>query len=64
MKPQTKDVHVYFPVQVLSDLKKLAKENRRSASAEIVMAVENKVREWKSRGDSATNGTRKEKSGR
>lgn len=50
MKPQTKDVHIYFPVQVLNNLKKLAKENRRSVSAEVVLAVENKVREWKSQG--------------
>ena len=51
MKPRIKDVHIYFPVQVLNDLKKLAKENRRSASAEIVLAVENKVREWKTQGN-------------
>lgn len=57
MKPQTKDVHIYFPVPVLAALKKLAKENRRSVSAEIVLAVENKVREWQSQGQA--NGTRR-----
>lgn len=51
MKPQVKDAHVYFPIKVLNDLKKMAKENRRSVSAEIIMAVESKVREWKSKGE-------------
>lgn len=50
MKIQTKDTHIYFPVKVLTDLKKMAAANRRSVSAEIVLAVENKVREWKSQG--------------
>lgn len=53
MKRETKDTHVYFPVKVLTDLKKMAKENRRSVSAEIVIAVEGKVREWKTKGENA-----------
>lgn len=55
MKPRTKDAHVYFPEKVMNDLKKMAAANRRSVSAEIVIAVENKVREWKSKGESDGN---------
>jgi hypothetical protein len=43
MKRETKDVHIYFPVNVLQKLKKLAERNRRSVSAEIVIAVESHV---------------------
>jgi excinuclease UvrABC nuclease subunit len=37
------DTHIYFPVKVLNQLRKLADRNRRSVSAEIVMAVEEKL---------------------
>ena len=57
MKRQVQDTHIYFPVQVLKDVKKMAQANRRTVSAEIVLALENKVREWKTMGDAA-NGTR------
>jgi predicted DNA-binding protein len=40
MKRQHKDTHIYFPPKVYEQIKKLAKENRRTVSAEIVMAVE------------------------
>jgi hypothetical protein len=43
MKGQVKDTHIYFPVKILSQLKKLADRNRRSVSAEIVIAVEEKL---------------------
>jgi hypothetical protein len=43
MKGQVKDAHIYFPVKVLNQLKKLADRNRRSVSAEIVIAVEEKL---------------------
>lgn len=43
MKGQIKDTHIYFPVKVLTELKKMAERNRRSVSAEIVMAVEEKL---------------------
>lgn len=42
-----KDTHVYLPVAVLADLKKLAKANRRSMTAEIQIAVERRIQEWK-----------------
>jgi hypothetical protein len=60
MKPLVKDAHVYFPVKVLAGLKKMAASNRRSVSAEIVLAVENKVREWELQGSgvAAANGTK------
>ena len=51
MKRDVKDTHIYFPVKVLTQLKKLADRNRRSVSAEIVIAVEEKLaREVKERG--------------
>lgn len=43
MKRDTKDVHIYFPLKVLNQLKRLAGRNRRSVSAEIVIAVEEKL---------------------
>jgi len=43
MKPRVKDTHIYFPVKVLEQLKKLAAVNRRTVSAEIVIAVEKHV---------------------
>lgn len=54
MRKPFKDVHVYFPPKVLADLKQLAAENRRSVTAEIVIAVEERIRE-------AKNGSKKEK---
>lgn len=54
MRQQFKDVHVYFPPKVLADLKRLAAQNRRSVTAEVVLAVEERVRE-------AKNGSRKER---
>lgn len=49
--PLSKDVHVYFPPKVLADLKKLAEQNRRSVTAEIVIAVEERL-------ESAKNGSK------
>lgn len=43
MKGQVKDTHIYFPIKVLTELKKMAERNRRTVSAEIVMAVEEKL---------------------
>ena len=43
VKGKIKDTHIYFPIKVLAELKKLAEQNRRSVSAEIVMAVEEKL---------------------
>lgn len=42
----TKDTHIYFPAKVHAEVKKMAQANRRTVSAEIVLAVEEKVREW------------------
>lgn len=47
MKRDVKDTHVYFPVKLLAELKRMAAANRRTVSAEIVMAVERSVSEWK-----------------
>ena len=64
MKRDVKDTHIYFPSKVLLDVKKMAAANRRTVSAEIVLAMENKVREWKTEGNGPVNGNvsaRKEK---
>jgi mRNA-degrading endonuclease RelE of RelBE toxin-antitoxin system len=43
MKRDVKDTHIYFPVKVLNSIKKLAETNRRTVSAEIVIAAERHV---------------------
>lgn len=63
MKRETKEAHVYFPAKVLSGIKKMAAANRRSVSAEIVLAMENKVREWQTMGNGDAS-TRSQPSGR
>ena len=45
MKREYKDVHVYFPPKLFADLKKLAAKNRRSVTAEVVLAVEARIQE-------------------
>lgn len=40
MGRQVQDTHIYFPIKVWRAIKKLAQQNRRSLSAEIVIAVE------------------------
>lgn len=40
MKRAFKDTHIYFPPKLSEAIKKLAKANRRSVSAEVIMAVE------------------------
>jgi excinuclease UvrABC nuclease subunit len=47
------NVHIYFPVKVLNDIRKLAAVNRRTVSAEIVIAAERHVEASKP----TTNGT-------
>lgn len=47
MKAAVKDTHIYFPVKVLEGIKKLAALNRRTVSAEIVIAVERHVAQAK-----------------
>lgn len=47
MRKPFKDVHVYFPPKVLADLKRLAKQNRRSVTAETVIAVERHVEQMR-----------------
>lgn len=42
-KTETRDTHVYFPLKVWLALKRLAKTNRRSLTAEIVIAVEERL---------------------
>jgi hypothetical protein len=53
MKRDVKDTHIYFPVKVLNDIRKLAAVNRRTVSAEIVIAAERHVEASKP----TTNGT-------
>lgn len=55
MKREVEDTHIYFPVKVLNGMRKLAASNRRSVSAEMVVAAERYIAENKS----AANGTRK-----
>lgn len=67
MKRDVKDTHIYFPVKVLTGVKKMAQANRRSVTAEIVLAMENKVREWQSEGQgplTATNGSKAKERGK
>jgi hypothetical protein len=49
MKGATKEAHIYFPAKILAEIKKMAQVNRRTVSAEIVLAMEDRVREWKLR---------------
>jgi hypothetical protein len=49
MKREIKDMHIYFPVKVLNGIKKLAETNRRTVSAEIVIAVERYVKQERAR---------------
>jgi hypothetical protein len=63
MKRGVKDTHIYFPVKVLAELKKLAAVNRRSVSAEIVVAVEDYIKE-RYANELETNGTRKKERSR
>jgi len=57
MKRDVEDAHIYFPVKVLNGMRKLAEKNRRSVSAEMVIAAERHIEESKLE----TNGTRKER---
>lgn len=41
---KTQDTHIYFPLKVWWAIKKLAKANHRSLSAQIVIAVEEHVK--------------------
>lgn len=43
MKKETKDTHIYIPVEMYEALKKVAEINRRSISTEVVIAVEQHV---------------------
>lgn len=50
-RQETEDTHIYFPKKVLTELRKWAKLNRRSVTAETIIAVEKHVAEMR-----ATNG--------
>lgn len=43
MKRDVKDAHIYFPVKVLRDIKRIAERNRRTVTAEVVIAVESYI---------------------
>lgn len=47
MKREYKDTHIYFPPKLLDDLKKLAAKNRRSVTAEVIIAVEDRIKGMK-----------------
>ncbi len=47
MKKDTQDTHIYFPREVYEALKKQADINRRSLTAEVVIAVEKHIAEAK-----------------
>lgn len=51
MKRQIEDAHIYFPVKVLNAIRKLAAQNRRSVTAEVVIAAERHIAESKSNSD-------------
>lgn len=55
MKRQdTEDTHIYFPKKVLNELRKWAKVNRRSVTAETVVAVERYVEQMRAENGSKT----------
>lgn len=46
MKRETKDTqeaHIYFPKEVYEALRELAQRNRRSVTAEVIIAVEKRL---------------------
>lgn len=59
MKRDVKDTHIYFPRKVLAEMKKIAAANRRSVSAEMVIAAENHVLDH--RGTRSPNGAKESK---
>lgn len=54
MKRDVEDAHIYFPKKVLTELRKWAVINRRSLTAETVVAVEEYVQRLRE----AKNGSR------
>lgn len=56
-REDTEDTHIYFPKKVLNELRKWAKANRRSVTAETIIAVEQYVERLR-----AENGKQKGKS--
>ena len=52
MKRETKtvDTHLYMPLWLLDAVRKLAKQNRRSVTAEITLAVEDYIKQTKANG--------------
>lgn len=55
MKRQdTEDTHIYFPKKVLNELRKWAKVNRRSVTAETVVAVERYIEQMRAENGSKT----------
>ena len=51
MKRQdTEDTHIYFPKKVLNELRKWAKVNRRSVTAETIIAVERYIETMRTNG--------------
>lgn len=46
-RDETEDTHIYFPKKVLNELRKWAKVNRRSVTAETVIAVEQYVQKMR-----------------
>lgn len=61
MKRDVKDAHIYFPARVLKDIKRIAERNRRTVTAEVVIAVESYIAESKSENGRPAAGKGREK---
>lgn len=58
MRREIEDAHIYFPKKVLTELRKWAAVNRRSVTAETVIAVEEYIQRMRAE-KSSQNGRKK-----
>ena len=56
MKAELRDTHLYFPIKVLEGIKRLAEKNRRSLTAEVIIAVEKHLSEARTNGRTKSKG--------
>jgi len=56
MPRTTEDTHIYFPKKVLAELRKWAKINRRTVTAETIIAVEKHVEQMRMENGSKAKG--------
>lgn len=60
-RQETEDTHIYFPKKVLTELRKWAGINRRSVTAETIIAVEEHItRMRESRNGRVRNGEKRQ----